>query len=50
MKYLSILLISLALGFGNGYSQKLVFARVVDYITNTNIAADSLLGTSASKR
>lgn len=43
MKYLSILLFSLALGFGNGYSQKLVSARVVDYITNTNIAADSLL-------
>lgn len=43
MKYLSILLISLALGFSNAYSQKLVFARVVDYITNTNIAADSLL-------
>jgi len=43
MKYLYILLISLTLGFGNAYSQKLVIARVVDYITNTDIAADSLL-------
>lgn len=43
MKYLYILLISLSLGFGNAYSQKLVMARVVDYITNTDIAADSLL-------
>ena len=43
MKYLYILLISLTLGFGNAYSQKLVMARVVDYITNTDIAADSLL-------
>ena len=43
MKYLSILLFSLALGFGNGYSQKLIMARVVDYITNRDIAADSLL-------
>ena len=43
MKYLSILLFSLALGFSNAYSQKLVGARVVDYITNIDIAADSLL-------
>ena len=43
MKHLYILLISLTLGFSNAYSQKLVMARVVDYITNTDIAADSLL-------
>lgn len=43
MKHLYILLISLTLGFSNAYSQKLVMARVVDYITNTDIAADTLL-------